>query len=87
MVSIGFEHAITREKLTSWSRLCLEIPCAGGRIMETGIEEFLDLKTSGKLGNSALHHDDQHCHVCEGLNLTDLLQYPSSLCLQNTMNS
>jgi len=31
--------------------LCLEIPCAGGRVMETGVEEFLDLKTSGELGS------------------------------------
>jgi hypothetical protein len=31
--------------------LCLEIPCAGGRVMETGVEDFLDLKTSGQLGS------------------------------------
>ena len=33
-------------------RLCFEIPRAGGRIFETGVEEFLKLKTSGKLGKS-----------------------------------
>ena len=76
MVSIALEHAITGEKLTSWSRLCLEIPCAGGRIMETGIQEFLDLKTSGKLGNSALHHDDQHCHVCRRLESDSFVAVP-----------
>ncbi|KZP15872.1 hypothetical protein FIBSPDRAFT_832298 [Athelia psychrophila] len=30
--------------------LCLPIPTTGGRILETGIEEFLKMKTSGKLG-------------------------------------
>jgi hypothetical protein len=32
--------------------------------METGVEEFLDLKTSGKLGSSTSHHCDQHCDDC-----------------------
>ncbi|KAG2052281.1 hypothetical protein BDR06DRAFT_1009775 [Suillus hirtellus] len=32
-------------------RLCFEIPRAGGRLLETGTEEFLALKRSGKLGN------------------------------------
>ncbi|KAG2105519.1 uncharacterized protein F5147DRAFT_775294 [Suillus discolor] len=31
--------------------LCFEIPRAGGRLLETGMEEFLTLKNSGKLGN------------------------------------
>ncbi|KZP07210.1 hypothetical protein FIBSPDRAFT_804213 [Athelia psychrophila] len=30
--------------------LCLPIPTTGGRILETGIEKFLKMKTSGKLG-------------------------------------
>ncbi|KNZ76261.1 hypothetical protein J132_11131 [Termitomyces sp. J132] len=31
--------------------LCLDIPIAGGRLLETGIEEFLKHKIEGKLGN------------------------------------
>ncbi|KAG1873220.1 hypothetical protein F4604DRAFT_1925726 [Suillus subluteus] len=31
--------------------LCFEIPRAGGRLLETGTEEFLTLKSSGMLGN------------------------------------
>ncbi|KAG1805273.1 hypothetical protein EV424DRAFT_281868 [Suillus variegatus] len=31
--------------------LCFEIPRAGGRLLETGTEEFLTLKRSGMLGN------------------------------------
>ncbi|OAX40245.1 hypothetical protein K503DRAFT_634001 [Rhizopogon vinicolor AM-OR11-026] len=31
--------------------LCLEIPHAGGRLLETGTEQFLALKREGKLGN------------------------------------
>ncbi|KAG2348295.1 hypothetical protein BDR05DRAFT_995709 [Suillus weaverae] len=31
--------------------LCFEIPRAGGRLLETGTEEFLTLKSSGTLGN------------------------------------
>ncbi|KAG2126214.1 hypothetical protein DEU56DRAFT_892029 [Suillus clintonianus] len=31
--------------------LCFEIPRAGGRLLETGTEEFLTLKREGKLGN------------------------------------
>lgn len=31
--------------------LCLEIPRAGGRLLETGTEEFLTLKRGGTLGN------------------------------------
>ncbi|KIK34233.1 hypothetical protein CY34DRAFT_98380 [Suillus luteus UH-Slu-Lm8-n1] len=31
--------------------LCFEIPRAGGRLLETGTEEFLRLKSSGTLGN------------------------------------
>ncbi|KAG1869346.1 hypothetical protein DFJ58DRAFT_723192 [Suillus subalutaceus] len=31
--------------------LCFEIPRAGGRLLETGTEEFLTLKRSGTLGN------------------------------------
>jgi hypothetical protein len=34
-------------------RLCFEIPRAGGRLLETGTEDFLTLKRDGKLGNSA----------------------------------
>ncbi|KIJ35988.1 hypothetical protein M422DRAFT_782383 [Sphaerobolus stellatus SS14] len=30
--------------------LCFEIPWAGGRLLETGVKDFLELKTSGKLG-------------------------------------
>ena len=51
--------------------------------METGVEEFLDLKTSGKLGSSALRHGN-YCDDCRSLNR--LLQYPSSQYLQNTTN-
>ncbi|KIM72010.1 hypothetical protein PILCRDRAFT_82252, partial [Piloderma croceum F 1598] len=36
--------------------LCFGILCAGGRLMETGVEDFLDLKTSGKLGPSVYSH-------------------------------
>ncbi|KAG2362903.1 hypothetical protein BDR07DRAFT_1283567, partial [Suillus spraguei] len=32
--------------------LCFEIPRAGGRLLETGTEDFLSLKCGGKLGNS-----------------------------------
>ncbi|KIJ27473.1 hypothetical protein M422DRAFT_271322, partial [Sphaerobolus stellatus SS14] len=31
--------------------LCLEVPSTGGRVMETAVEEFLDKKVSGELGN------------------------------------
>jgi hypothetical protein len=31
-------------------RLCLEIPTAGGRLLETGVEDFLKLKTAEELG-------------------------------------
>ncbi|KAG2052538.1 hypothetical protein BDR06DRAFT_513188 [Suillus hirtellus] len=31
--------------------LCFEIPRAGGRLLETGTEDFLKLKSSGKLGD------------------------------------
>lgn len=31
--------------------LCFEIPRAGGRLLETGTEDFLTLKRAGKLGN------------------------------------
>ncbi|KAG6853060.1 hypothetical protein C0991_007171 [Blastosporella zonata] len=31
--------------------LCIDIPLAGGRLLETGIEQFLKLKIEGKLGN------------------------------------
>jgi hypothetical protein len=35
------------------ARLCFEIPRAGGRLLETGTEDFLRLKRDGELGNSA----------------------------------
>jgi len=35
------------------ARLCFEIPRAGGRLLETGTEDFLRLKRDGQLGNSA----------------------------------
>lgn len=35
-------------------RLCLPIPIAGGRILETGIEDILKLKMSGKLGKRTI---------------------------------
>jgi hypothetical protein len=38
--------------MTFRSRLCFAIPSAGGRIFETGVEEFLKLKVAGKLGTS-----------------------------------
>ncbi|KAG1897018.1 uncharacterized protein F5891DRAFT_563900 [Suillus fuscotomentosus] len=31
--------------------LCFEIPCAGGRLLETGTEDFLESKRSGMLGD------------------------------------
>ncbi|KAG1835963.1 hypothetical protein DFJ58DRAFT_193038 [Suillus subalutaceus] len=31
--------------------LCFEIPCTGGRLLETGVEQFLTSKREGKLGN------------------------------------
>ncbi|KZP08876.1 hypothetical protein FIBSPDRAFT_964416 [Athelia psychrophila] len=34
--------------------LCLPIPISGGRILETGVEEFLKLKTDGKFGKMPL---------------------------------
>lgn len=40
--------------LTTYTRLCFEIPCAGGHLLETGTEAFLTLKRDGKLGNSML---------------------------------
>jgi hypothetical protein len=37
-----------------YARLCLETPRAGGRLMETGTEDFLKLRRDGRLGNSTL---------------------------------
>jgi len=37
-----------------YARLCLEIPYAGGRFLETGTADFLALKRDGKLGDGAL---------------------------------
>ncbi|KAG1854484.1 hypothetical protein DFJ58DRAFT_660371, partial [Suillus subalutaceus] len=34
--------------------LCFEIPRAGGRLLETGMEQFLTSKHEGELGNSTL---------------------------------
>jgi hypothetical protein len=34
------------------ARLCIEIPRAGGRLLETGTEDFLRLKRDGALGKS-----------------------------------
>ena len=56
--------------------MCLEIPCAGGRVTETGVEKFLDLKTSGKLGNSASRHGDQHCDDCQSLESDSFVAVP-----------
>ncbi|TDL22677.1 hypothetical protein BD410DRAFT_748466 [Rickenella mellea] len=51
-------HAVWYISLKYWlshsrsdSRLCIAIPSAGGRILETGIEKFINLKKSGKFGN------------------------------------
>jgi hypothetical protein len=35
------------------TRICFEIPRAGGRLLETGTEDFLKLKSDGVLGKSA----------------------------------
>lgn len=42
------------------ARLCFEISRAGGRLLETGTENFLKLKGGGKLGDSA-SLDDYLC--------------------------
>ncbi|KAJ8587350.1 hypothetical protein M405DRAFT_934775 [Rhizopogon salebrosus TDB-379] len=34
--------------------LCIQIPSTGGRVLETGTEDFLKLKCSGQLGNGVL---------------------------------
>ncbi|KAG2110090.1 hypothetical protein DEU56DRAFT_844428 [Suillus clintonianus] len=36
--------------------LCFEIPRAGGRLLETGTEDFLTLKRKGELGNIPGRH-------------------------------
>jgi hypothetical protein len=36
------------------TRLCFEIPRAGGGLLETGVEQFLTSKRKGELGNSML---------------------------------
>jgi hypothetical protein len=43
--------------------------------METGVEEFLDLKTSGKLGSSALLHGN-HCNDCRSLKSDSFVAVP-----------
>ncbi|KZP15889.1 hypothetical protein FIBSPDRAFT_1047834 [Athelia psychrophila] len=44
----GADVDISEQVHAVW--LCLPIPTTGGRILETGIEKFLKMKTSGKLG-------------------------------------
>lgn len=36
--------------VTFFGRLCIEIPTAGGRLLEIGVENFLKLKTGNELG-------------------------------------
>ncbi|KAF9462743.1 hypothetical protein BDZ94DRAFT_1309441 [Collybia nuda] len=53
------EQEDIKEKLHAiW--LCLEIPIAGGRLLETGVENFLELKTAGELGNGIGAPFDPH---------------------------
>jgi len=36
-------------------RLCLDIPTAGGRVLETAVEDFIKMKTTGDLGSGELN--------------------------------
>ncbi|KAG2335514.1 hypothetical protein BDR05DRAFT_1030114, partial [Suillus weaverae] len=45
--------------------LCFEIPRAGGRLLETGTEEFLTLKSSGTLGNTGEDHKETLTHLIQ----------------------
>lgn len=38
----------------SLTRLCFDIPTAGGRLLETGVEDFLKMKVEGQLGGGVL---------------------------------
>ncbi|OAX33211.1 hypothetical protein K503DRAFT_775849 [Rhizopogon vinicolor AM-OR11-026] len=60
---------------TVW--LCIEVPRAGGRLLETGTEEFLQLKNDGALGNIPVvvvltKYDKFMDHVERTLNDIDL---------------
>ncbi|KZP16637.1 hypothetical protein FIBSPDRAFT_794309 [Athelia psychrophila] len=52
LTSRGSSVDISEQVHAVW--LCLPIPTTGGRILETGVEEFLKLKTGGKFGKMPL---------------------------------
>lgn len=43
-------HLDPAQLTTVHFRVCIEIPTVGGRLMETGVEEFLKLKAMEKPG-------------------------------------
>lgn len=55
--------------LTDIFRICLEIPIMGGRLLETGVETFLKLKTDGKLGDGMCNFIDKCYLTCSVLTI------------------
>lgn len=58
-IARAFSALISTPALLYFHRLCIDIPMAGARLLESGVEQFLTLKVTGKLGPGEMDHAKQ----------------------------